>query len=169
MFAVCTWTQIAVTANWGLDNSSYRAKTEFNNCFIIYLKNSKQTEALYFICIMKKQFLSPSVAVVVVISMASASQYDTLWRHFANMNVKNPYLVSHCVDMTISKLAVSQSETRNFLNTNNTLCSEPLKYFRWLWKQFADKSESNRHFPSPWWMWGCHAPTVAHKCHGESK
>jgi hypothetical protein len=40
----------------------------------------------------------------------------TLWRHFANMNVKNPYLVSHWVDMTISQLAVSQSETRNFLN-----------------------------------------------------
>jgi hypothetical protein len=32
-----------ITANWGLDNSSYCAKTEFNNCFIIYLKNSKQT------------------------------------------------------------------------------------------------------------------------------
>jgi hypothetical protein len=28
-----------ITANWGLDNSSYCAKTEFNNCFIIYLKN----------------------------------------------------------------------------------------------------------------------------------
>jgi hypothetical protein len=38
----------------------------------------------------------------------------TLWRHFANMNVKNPYLVSHWVDMTISQLAVSQSETRIF-------------------------------------------------------
>jgi hypothetical protein len=32
-----------ITANWGLDNSSHCAKTEFNNCFIIYLKNSKQT------------------------------------------------------------------------------------------------------------------------------
>jgi hypothetical protein len=40
----------------------------------------------------------------------------TLQRHFANMNVKNPYLVGHWVDMTISQLAVSQSETRNFLN-----------------------------------------------------
>ena len=35
---------------------------------------------------------------------------------FANMNVKNPYLVSDLVDMTVSQLAVSQSETRNFLN-----------------------------------------------------
>jgi hypothetical protein len=51
--------------------------------------------------------------------MASVSQYDScrhsnmaqthpnffhtdFWRHFANMNVKNPYLVSHWVDMTIS-------------------------------------------------------------------
>ena len=25
--------------NRGLDNSSYHAKTEFNNCFIIYLKS----------------------------------------------------------------------------------------------------------------------------------
>jgi hypothetical protein len=40
-----------ITANWGLDNSSYCAKTESNNCFIIYLKNSKH---LYFICIKKK-------------------------------------------------------------------------------------------------------------------
>jgi hypothetical protein len=118
----------SLPANWGLDNSSYCAKTEINNCFIIYLKNSKH---LYFICInKKKQFLSPSAAVVVVISITSASQYDsrrrrkrvqiffilTLWRHFANMNAKNPYLVSHWVDMTISQLAVSQSETRNFLN-----------------------------------------------------
>ena len=31
-----------IMANWGLDNSSYCVKTEFNNCFIIYLKNSKQ-------------------------------------------------------------------------------------------------------------------------------
>ena len=28
-------------ANWELDNFSYHAKTEFNNCFIIYLKYSK--------------------------------------------------------------------------------------------------------------------------------
>ena len=27
-----------ITENWGLDNSSYHANTEFNNCFIIYLK-----------------------------------------------------------------------------------------------------------------------------------
>jgi hypothetical protein len=40
----------------------------------------------------------------------------TLWRHFANMNVKNPDLVRHWVDMTISQFAVSQSETRIFLN-----------------------------------------------------
>jgi hypothetical protein len=36
-----------ITANWGLDNSSYCAKTEFNNCLIIYLKNSKQTFVFY--------------------------------------------------------------------------------------------------------------------------
>jgi hypothetical protein len=119
-----------ITANWGLDNSSYCAKTEFNNCFIIYLKKSRQTEAICILFVLRK---NNSAAVVVVISMASASQYDsrrhsnmaqtrpnffrmTLWRHFANMNVKTPYLVSHWVDMTISQLAVSQSETRNFLN-----------------------------------------------------
>jgi hypothetical protein len=127
-----------ITANWGLDNSSYCAKTKFNNCFIIYLNNSKQTEAICILFVLrKKQFLvSPPAAVVIIISMASASQYDsrchsnmaqsrkhvqiffilTLWRHFANMNVKNPYLVSHWVEMTISQLAVSQSETRIFLN-----------------------------------------------------
>ncbi len=27
--------------NWGLDNSSYYVKAEFNNCFITYLKNLK--------------------------------------------------------------------------------------------------------------------------------
>jgi hypothetical protein len=94
-----------------------------------------ETICILFVLIRKKQFLvSPSAAIVVIISMASASRYDslhhsnmaqthpifffilTLWRHFANMNVKNPYLVSHWVDMTISQLAVSQSETRIFLN-----------------------------------------------------
>jgi hypothetical protein len=39
--------ELLITANWGLDNSSYCAKTEFNNCFIIYLKNSKQTFVFY--------------------------------------------------------------------------------------------------------------------------
>jgi hypothetical protein len=109
-----------IKANWGLDNSSCCAKTEFNNCFIIYFTNSKQTEIICILFVLrKKQFLSPSAAVVVVISMASVSQYDScrhsnmaqthpnffhtdFWRHFANMNVKNPYLVSHWVDMTIS-------------------------------------------------------------------
>jgi hypothetical protein len=120
-----------ITANWGLHNSSYCAKTEFNNCFIIFLKNSKH---LYFICIKKKnQFLSPSAAVVasyqwrqrvnmilvVIVIWRKRVQFFfilTLWRHFANMNAKNPYLVSYWVDMTISQLAVSQSETRIFLN-----------------------------------------------------
>jgi hypothetical protein len=121
-----------ITANWGLDNSSYCAKTEFNNCFIIYLKHSKQT-FVFYLYYEKKQFLSPSAAivasyqwrqrvnmilVVIVIWRKHVQIFVilTLCRHFANMNVKNPYLVSHWVDMTISQLAVSQSETRNFLN-----------------------------------------------------
>jgi hypothetical protein len=121
-----------ITANWGLDNSSYCAKTKFNNCFIIYLKNSKQNICILFV-LRKKQLLSPSAAVVasyqwrqrvnmilvVIVIWRKRVQIFfilTLWRHFANMNVKNPYLVSHWVDMTISQLAVSQSETRNFLN-----------------------------------------------------
>ena len=45
-------------------------KTELNNCFIIYLKNLKQTEEA--ICILfvlrKKQSLSPSAAVVISIA-----------------------------------------------------------------------------------------------------
>jgi hypothetical protein len=46
------------TANWGIDNSSYCAKTKLNNCFIIYLKNSKQTEAICILFVLrKKQFL----------------------------------------------------------------------------------------------------------------
>jgi hypothetical protein len=120
-----------ITANWGLDNSSYCAKTEFNNCFIIYLKNSKH---LYFICIRKKNnslvFRQPSsssyqwrqrvnMTLVVIVIWRKRVQIFfilTLWRHFANMNAKNPYLVGHWVDMTISQLAVSQSETRIFLN-----------------------------------------------------
>jgi hypothetical protein len=34
--------------NWGLDNSYYLAKTEFNNCFIIYLKDEKDTRTCGF-------------------------------------------------------------------------------------------------------------------------
>ena len=34
------------------------------------------------------------VTLTFVIAMASASKYDSR-RHFANMNVKNPYLASH--------------------------------------------------------------------------
>jgi hypothetical protein len=64
-----------ITANWGLDNSSYCAKTKFNNCFIIYLKNSKF-------------LVSPSAAVVVIISMASASRYDS--RRHSNMAQTRP-------------------------------------------------------------------------------
>ena len=122
-----------ITANWGLDNSSYCAKTEFNNCFIIYLKKSKLTEAICILFVKLKknnswvirQLLSSSyqwrqrvnmILVVIVIWRKRVQIFFilTLWRHFANMNVKNPYLVSHWVDMTISQLAVSQSETRNF-------------------------------------------------------
>jgi hypothetical protein len=67
-----------ITANWGLDNSSYCATIEFNNCFIIYLKNSKQTKAICILFVLrKKQFVSPSAPVVVVILMASASQHDS--------------------------------------------------------------------------------------------
>jgi hypothetical protein len=79
-----------ITANWGLDNSSYCAKTKFNNCFIIYLKNSKQTEAICILFVLrKKQFLvSPSAAVVVIISMASASRYDS--RRHSNMAQTRP-------------------------------------------------------------------------------
>jgi hypothetical protein len=119
---------------WGLDNSSYCAKTEFNNCFIIYFKKSKQTEAIciLFVKLRKnnslvlRQPLSSSYQwrqrvniILVVIVIWRKRIILTLWHHFANMNVKNPYLVSHWVDMTISQLAVSQSGTRNFLNNNN--------------------------------------------------
>ena len=43
---------------------------------------------LYFICIKKKTIPSPSAAVVVVISMASASQYDS--RRHSNMAQTRP-------------------------------------------------------------------------------
>ena len=59
-----------ITVNWGLDNSSYldRAKTEFNNCFIVYLKYSKDfskfrtcvsnfSNNINFFCSWKKIFL----------------------------------------------------------------------------------------------------------------
>ena len=96
-----------ITANWGLDNSSYCAKTEFNNCFIIYLKNSKQTEAICILFVIRKNPSSSSyqwrqrvnmILVVVVIWRKHVQIFFilTLWRHFANMNVKNPYLVRHC-------------------------------------------------------------------------
>jgi hypothetical protein len=122
-----------IKANWGLDNYSYCVKTEFNNCFIIYFKNSKQTEAICILFVLRENnslFLrQPSsssyqwrqwvnmILVVIVIWRKHVKIFFilTLWHHFANMNVKNPYLVSHWVDVTISQLAaVSQSETRNF-------------------------------------------------------
>jgi hypothetical protein len=47
-----------IKANSSLDNSSCCAKTEFNNCLIIYFKNSKQTEAISILFVLsKKQFL----------------------------------------------------------------------------------------------------------------
>ena len=59
--------------------TKYCAKTEFNNCFI-----KIQNICILFV-LRKKQFLSPSAAVVVVIPMASVSQYDSrrhsdIWR-----------------------------------------------------------------------------------------
>jgi hypothetical protein len=33
-----------------------------------------------------------------------------------SFDVKTPYLVSYCIDMTISQLAVNQSGTMNLLN-----------------------------------------------------
>jgi hypothetical protein len=101
-----------ITANWGLDNSSYCAKTEFNNCFIICLIKKLKTNICILFVLRKKQFLySPSAAVVasyqwrqrvnmilvVIVIWRKRVQIFfilTLWRHFANMNVKNPYLVS---------------------------------------------------------------------------
>jgi hypothetical protein len=59
-----------------------RYKLDIN--FIIYLKNSKQMEANCILFVLrKKQFLSPSAAIVIVISMASASQYHS--RDHSNM------------------------------------------------------------------------------------
>jgi hypothetical protein len=51
------------------------------------LANLSVEEAILFV-LRKKQFLSPSAAVVVVISMASASQYDS--RRHSNMVQTRP-------------------------------------------------------------------------------
>ena len=51
-----------------------------------------------------------------VIALNMIFSYPTLLRHSVEYYVKTPYLVSYCVYMTISQLAVSQSETMNLLN-----------------------------------------------------
>jgi hypothetical protein len=96
--------------------------------FTYYLFKKFKTNGshLYFICIKKKQSLIPSAAVVVVISMGSASQYDS--RRHSNMARTRPIFFSYRLFGRFPFNGHDRSDPNSFLCTNGKIWSMFLKY-----------------------------------------